>query len=73
MGERIRAFDWGSHPLGKIDFWPQARVEMIGMILASPVPMTAYLEDEAYVLYNDAYIQVLGSGKHPHVLGHTAS
>ena len=73
MGDRIRNHDWASHPLGKIDYWPQARVEMVGMILASPVPMTAYLESEAYVLYNDAYIQVLGSGKHPQVLGYTAS
>ena len=54
MAERIRNFDWASHPLGRIDHWPQARVEMVAMILSSPVPMTAYLEKESYVLYNDA-------------------
>lgn len=64
MGDRIRNFDWANHPLGAISSWPQARVEMVGLILRSPVPMTAYLEQPAYVLYNDAYIAVLGQTKH---------
>lgn len=64
MGERVRAFDWDNHPLGPIGSWPQARVEMVGLVLRSPVPMTAYLEKEAYVIYNDSYIAVLGHTKH---------
>lgn len=64
MGEKVRAYDWDNHPLGGIGSWPQARVEMVGLVLRSPVPMTAYLEDEAYVVYNDAYIAVLGQTKH---------
>lgn len=64
MGDKIRNFDWDNHPLGGISSWPQARVEMVGLILRSPVPMTAYLEHEAYVVYNDAYIAVLGQTKH---------
>lgn len=64
MGDRIRNFDWANHPLGPIDSWPQARIEMVGLILRSPVPMTAYMEDPAYVIYNDPYIAVLGKTKH---------
>jgi hypothetical protein len=64
MGEKIRHFDWNNHPLGPIASWPQARVEMVGLMLRSPVPMTAYLEHEGFCLYNDAYIAVLGQTKH---------
>lgn len=72
MADLIRNFDWASHPLGPIEAWPQARVEMVGMILASHAPMTAYLEQEAYVLYNDAFIACLGKSKHPACLGRPA-
>ena len=65
MGELIRNFDWSQHPLGAIETWPQARVEMISLLLRCPLPMTAYQEDEAFVIYNDAYIEVLGPHKHP--------
>lgn len=64
MGERVRSFNWDDHPLGPISSWPQARVEMVGLVLRSPVPMTAYLEHPGYVIYNDAYIAVLGQTKH---------
>lgn len=64
MGERVRNFNWTDHALGPISSWPQARVEMVGLVLRSPVPMTAYLEHPAYVIYNDAYIAVLGQTKH---------
>lgn len=64
MGERVRNFNWSDHALGPIGSWPQARVEMVGLVLRSPVPMTAYLEHPAYVIYNDAYIAVLGQTKH---------
>jgi hypothetical protein len=64
MGDSVRSFNWDDHPLGPIRSWPQARVEMVGLVLRSPVPMTAYLEHAGYVIYNDAYIAVLGQTKH---------
>ena len=72
MAELIRNFDWVNHPLGAIETWPQARVELVGMILCSFVPMTAYLEKEAFTLYNDAFRQCLGPSKHPDCLGKPA-
>lgn len=72
MAELIRNFDWANHPLGPIETWPQARVEMVGMMLASHAPMTCYLEDEAYVLYNDAFIACLGKSKHPACESHVS-
>lgn len=65
MGDLVRNFDWSKHPLGAIETWPQARVEMVSLLLRSPVPMTAYQEADAFVIYNDAYRQVLGPSKHP--------
>lgn len=66
MGSILRSFNWAAHPLGPIETWPQARVELVSVVLRSPIPSAAYLEKEAYVLYNDAYRQVMGPTKHPH-------
>ena len=69
MGERMRAFDWSSSPLGPPESWPQALKTTVGILLSSKFPMFLAWGPELRFLYNDAYIDVLG-GKHPAALGH---
>lgn len=73
MGALIRAFDWQSTPLGPIEYWPQSLKTCISLILGSSHPMWIGWGPEMTFLYNDAYVQVLGSAKHPHALGRPAS
>ncbi|HKQ64343.1 MAG TPA: ATP-binding protein [Methylomirabilota bacterium] len=68
MGERIRAFDWGSTPLGPTTSWPQSLRSAISILLPSKAQICMFWGPELVKLYNDAYIPVLGR-KHPAVLG----
>ncbi|HYJ81823.1 MAG TPA: PAS domain-containing protein [Allosphingosinicella sp.] len=69
MGERMRAFDWSTSPLGPPETWPQALKTATGILLSSKFPMFLAWGPELRFLYNDAYSDVLG-GKHPAALGH---
>jgi PAS domain S-box-containing protein len=69
MGERMRAFDWRSSPLGPPEDWPQALKTAVGILLSSKFPMFLAWGPELRFLYNDAYAEILG-GKHPAALGH---
>ena len=72
MGERIRAFDWSSTPLGPISAWPQSLKTSLSLILNAQMPMWLGWTSEMYFFYNDAYIQVLSHAKHPWALGRPA-
>jgi len=39
MGERIRAFDWCTTPLGHPNEWPQSRKTALRIMLASRQPI----------------------------------
>src|SRR3954465_7428230 len=69
MGERLRAYDGASNPLGPPTDWPQALKTATGMLLSTKFPMFIAWGPELRFLYNDAYAEVLG-GKHPAALGH---
>ena len=68
MGERIRALDWASTPLGPTSTWPQSLRSAISILLPSKAQICMFWGPELVKLYNDAYIPVLG-GKHGSVLG----
>jgi PAS domain-containing protein len=68
MGERIRAFDWGSHPLGPPAQWPSALRMAMSLCLNSSFPTAIYWGPEFYVLYNDAWSEI-PADKHPGILG----
>ncbi len=68
MGERIRSFDWSSHPMGPIERWPQSLRTALGICLDSRYPMAIWWGPRLCQLYNDGYIPVLGD-KHPRSLG----
>src|SRR5215831_16081588 len=64
MGERVRTFDWGRTPLGRIESWSPSLRMMVRMLLANRFPMLLWWGPDFIQVYNDAYIPVLGA-KHP--------
>ena len=68
MGERIRAFDWGSTPLGPPARWPQSLRSAVSILLPSKAQIVLFWGRDLVTLYNDAYRPVFGA-KHPDVLG----
>lgn len=69
MGQRIRAFDWGRHPLGSPEGWPQALRTVVRLMLTTGHPTLIFWGPEFYCLYNDAFAHSLGPEKHPAMLG----
>ncbi|MEN2785489.1 PAS domain-containing protein [Sphingomonas qilianensis] len=68
LGLMMRTHDWAATPLGPPEAWPQSLRSVVGLMLTSRFPMfMAWGEDLAF-LYNDSYVEILGS-KHPAALG----
>ena len=72
MGERIRAFDWRSNPLGTPDQWPQSLRTVIRLMLTTNHPTFVFWGDTNICLYNDAYGASLGPEKNPAILSQPA-
>ena len=72
MGERIRAFDWGSNPLGMPDQWPQSLRTVVRLMLTTNHPTFVFWGDTNISLYNDAYSASIGPEKNPAMLGQSA-
>ena len=68
MGGLIRAFDWGSTPLGRAEQWPESLMVAVRIMLTSRQPIWIGWGEELTYLYNDAYLSIIG-GKHPWALG----
>jgi CheY-like chemotaxis protein len=73
LGQMIGRFDWSKTPLGPIKKWPQSLKTSVNLMLSSQHPIWIGWGPQAPFLYNDAYIQVLGSAKHPWALGKPVS
>ncbi len=69
MARLIRERDWSQTSLGPLDSWPQSLKIAVNLMLNSRHPMWVGWGREMPFLYNDAYISVLGSAKHPTALG----
>jgi PAS domain S-box-containing protein len=69
MGERIRAFDWGSTPVGTPDKWPQSLRTAVRIMLTTGHPMFIWWGPELIQFYNDAYRATMGPERHPSALG----
>jgi PAS domain S-box-containing protein len=61
MGACIRDHDWSASPLGPIETWPQALRIMVGAMLRSKFPACLAWGPELIMLYNDAYLPLLGA------------
>ena len=70
MGERMRAFDWSSSPVGPVAQWPQSLKTAVSICIGSRYPIVIWWGKSEYTMfYNDGYIPVLGVTKHPQWLG----
>ena len=70
MGERMRAFDWSSSPVGPASDWPQSLKTAVSICIGSRYPIVLWWDHPQYTMfYNDGYIPVLGVSKHPGWLG----
>ena len=64
----IGAHDWRGSPLGHPDDWPPQLATAVAMALDSALPMFIAWGSDLRMLYNDAYVQMLGE-RHPAALG----
>ncbi len=70
MGERMRAFDWSSSPVGPVAQWPQSLKTAVSICISSRYPIVIWWGNPEYTMfYNDGYIPILGVTKHPGWLG----
>jgi len=69
MGARIRAYDWSRSVLGPPDNWPQSLRVIVRLILNSRQPMMIWWGPELIQFYNDAYIPLMETERHPEALG----
>ncbi len=71
MAALIADKDWSRTPLGVVEEWPEALRASVGLMLNSQFPMFMGWGGQLVMLYNDAYVPVLGD-KHPQALGRPA-
>jgi PAS domain S-box-containing protein len=72
LGRLIRAYPWGSTPLGPPETWPQNLRMALRIMLTSRQPIWIGWGTELIYFYNDPYKAIIG-GKHPHALGRAAA
>ncbi|AQT80038.1 hypothetical protein B1R94_13345 [Mycolicibacterium litorale] len=65
MAARMAAFDWADSPLGPVSGWPPSLRTAVGICLSSRYPMVIWWGAELVLLYNDAWVPILGPDKHP--------
>ncbi|MDT7596697.1 MAG: hypothetical protein QOJ06_2243 [Pseudonocardiales bacterium] len=63
--EMIAELDWSTTPLGPITGWPQSLRTAVSICLASRHPMVIWWGPELVLIYNDAWVPILGPAKHP--------
>ena len=64
----LRERDWSDSPLGPPDTWPPELATAVSMAVSSAFPMFVAWGADLCLLYNDAYIPILGD-KHPRAFG----
>ena len=64
MATQMRAYDWPRSPLGPVTDWPPSLRIATRICLTSRFPMIVWCGPELRMIYNDAYLPLMG-GKHP--------
>ncbi len=67
MAERVRQHDWASTPLGPLEQWPDVLKTTVALCFASSFPQSIVWGPQLTMLYNDAFIPILGDK--PYTLG----
>ena len=73
MRSVFEQLDWSATALGPRDSWPGLLRLLVDLCLDSEFPVQISWGPDLIVLYNDAYIPLLGAEKHPWALGRPAS
>src|ERR1700677_161941 len=60
MAALVRAYDWGSTPLGAIDTWSIELLTVVNLTLSSPAPARTMWGPDFILIYNDAYRPIPG-------------
>jgi PAS domain S-box-containing protein len=68
MRKRLLAEDWTQTSLGALDQWPHALQALVNVMFDSAQPMFVAWGADRTLIYNDAYISLLGP-KHSNALG----
>lgn len=68
MADRMRRHDWPATSFGAPASWPTPLCTLLRLMLSANQPMFIGWGQEARILYNDAYAEVLAD-KHPAALG----
>ncbi|WP_306205662.1 SpoIIE family protein phosphatase [Actinoplanes sp. RD1] len=68
MGRRMLELDWAASPLGDPAGWPPELISAVATMLASKAQIVVFWGPDYVALYNDAYIETMGT-KHPQHLG----
>lgn len=66
--ELIESHDWEQTLLGGRQEWPQSLCTAVQLVLGTSFPMFLIWGQERTLIYNDAYVQILG-GLHPNAFG----
>jgi len=68
MAGRVRDFDWSTTKIGPREQWSDSLSLAAQIVLAAGFPMALRWGPDFVLIYNDAYIDILGD-KHPAALG----
>ena len=68
MARLMRSHNWAETPLGAIENWSQHLCTALSICLNSRFPMVIWWSKELVLLYNDAWLPIVGN-KHPEALG----
>ena len=68
LADLIRDFDWTGHPLGPVGIWPETLIDVVNIMLSSPLPMQVYWGPEMWTIYNDPLLRFIEE-RHPAALG----
>ena len=60
--------DWDASPLGPMAKWPAQLRQTVLLIIADPSPAVVYWGDDQTIVYNEAYVPLIGQ-KHPSLQG----
>src|SRR5689334_9096119 len=56
----MRSLDWASTPLGPTHKWPQSLRSTLSVCLGTHFPVALHWGEEYVLLFNDAYVPILG-------------
>lgn len=71
MADQVRDYPWETTALGALETWGTAQCVAVNMVLTSSFPACLALGPELIMVYNDAFVPILGQKDRP--LGHSFS